>query len=90
MIRLTVPDMTCGHCVATITKAIQAADAAAQVKADVGQASVDVVSDKLSGEAVLGLVTEAGYTPRLEASAAQPVVAGGCGCGGAGGGGCRG
>ena len=32
--KFNVPDMTCGHCVATVTKAVKALDPVAEVKAD--------------------------------------------------------
>lgn len=35
MIELILPDMTCGHCVKTVTATVQALDAQAQVHADV-------------------------------------------------------
>ncbi len=58
-----VEDMSCGHCVATITRAIQAKWPSAQVKADllVGK-TVTVLG--VDGDADLrGVIQEAGYTP---------------------------
>ncbi len=34
MIELTLPDMTCGHCVKTVTSTVQQVDAAATVDID--------------------------------------------------------
>jgi len=34
MIELTLPNMTCGHCVKTVTKAVQQVDAAARLQVD--------------------------------------------------------
>ena len=40
--KFNVPDMTCGHCVATITRAVKAVDPAAEVKADLAGKTVTV------------------------------------------------
>ena len=49
MIAFEVQDMTCGHCVSTITQAVQALDPKARVQADA---------------AALGdAIREAGFTP---------------------------
>ena len=42
--KFNVPDMTCGHCVATVTKAVKALDPAAEVKADLAGKTVTVQS----------------------------------------------
>ena len=42
--KFNVPDMTCGHCVATITKAVKAVDPAAAVTADLAGKTVTVDS----------------------------------------------
>jgi copper chaperone len=44
MQHFNVPDMTCGHCVKTITQAVQSVDAAAQVQADLATHSIGVTS----------------------------------------------
>lgn len=62
MTTLKVPDMTCQHCVATITKLIQQQDPAAQVQTDLPQHTVTVDS-KLSEESLISLLEDAGYTP---------------------------
>ncbi|ARP95400.1 heavy-metal-associated domain-containing protein [Bordetella genomosp. 13] len=59
-IELTVPDMTCGHCVKTITEAVRAAAPEAQVQADVATHQVRV-SGTQRGEAVRAAIREAGY-----------------------------
>ncbi len=46
--KFNVPDMTCGHCVATITRAVKAVDPAAAVKADLAGKTV-TVGDVRSG-----------------------------------------
>lgn len=34
MLKLNVPDMTCGHCVGTVTKAVKSIDSSAAVTVD--------------------------------------------------------
>ena len=58
--RLAVDGMTCGHCVRTITRAVQALDPAAQVAVDLDARSVDVQTD-LPAEQVVAAIVAAGY-----------------------------
>ncbi len=62
MIEFEVKDATCGHCVATITKAVEAVAPAAQVQVDLPThiVRVDGVND---AAAVENAIREAGYTP---------------------------
>lgn len=62
MIEIKVPDMTCGHCVSTITKAVKALDDLAKIDITLSEHLVRVDS-KASKEAVLQSIAEAGYTP---------------------------
>lgn len=41
-IELTLPDMTCGHCVKTVTEVVQQLDPNARVQADVAHHKVTV------------------------------------------------
>jgi len=81
-----VDDMTCGHCVSTITNALAMLDRQAKVNVDLATRRVEVTSTE-AGEAELQeTIKEAGYTPVLvqpdPAAAAQPKRSGcGCGCG---------
>ena len=63
MIEIKVPDMTCGHCASTITKAVKALDAGAQVDIALAEHCVRVES-KASKDALIQAITEAGYTPQ--------------------------
>lgn len=58
-----VPDMSCKHCVQSITRAIQAADANAEIATDLEQHHVTVNGSKLDAPALHAIITEAGYTP---------------------------
>jgi copper chaperone len=62
MIELKVPDMTCGHCVSTITKAVKEVDASAKIEVSLPEHRVRVDS-KVSKEELVRSITEAGYTP---------------------------
>lgn len=62
MLELTLPTMTCGHCVKAVTAAVQSVDPQAQVRCDLAthQVSVDTAAD---AAAVRAAVVEAGYEP---------------------------
>lgn len=78
-----VDDMTCGHCVSTITKAIKAADKDARVTIDLARHLVMVEPTETDAQELSDAIAEAGYTP-VEVQAAtvvaQPTKPGGC-CG---------
>jgi copper chaperone len=63
MLSFEIPTMSCGHCVRTITEAVQALDPAADVKTDLPTHRVDVQTSA-PREAVVARLVEAGYTPR--------------------------
>ena len=52
---LKVSGMSCGHCVRAITRAVQSADAAAEVQVDLDSAEVRV-SSQLSLEQLLAII----------------------------------
>ena len=62
MSHLIVPDMSCGHCVKTITEAITALDASATVSTDVQNKTVSIQS-QLTDADIRHALTEAGYPP---------------------------
>ncbi|NCT82538.1 MAG: heavy-metal-associated domain-containing protein [Comamonadaceae bacterium] len=62
MHRFTLPDMSCGHCVAAITEALRAADAQARVEVDLAARTAEVDS-ALPRETLAAALTEAGYPP---------------------------
>lgn len=63
MFRYQVPDMSCNHCVKTITDAIRTQDASAQVNTDLDTRTVSVQSTTLSDEALRAALSAAGYPP---------------------------
>ena len=62
MIEFNIPAMTCGNCIARVTRAIEGADPAAQVKVDLATKCVRIDSSKAAAvfEDVLKV---AGYPP---------------------------
>ncbi len=62
MIELTINDMTCGGCVASITRVVQGLDPDAKVVADVDSKRVQIES-LIDTEAVVAAITHAGYHP---------------------------
>lgn len=63
----TLPDMSCGHCVAAITEALQAVDAQARVDIDL-PAKTAQVDSALPRDALAAALAEAGYPPTPEPS----------------------
>jgi copper chaperone len=60
MIELTLPDMTCGHCVKTVTRTVQQVDAAATLEIDLPSHRVKIVSPK-PAEVFKAALSEEGY-----------------------------
>ncbi|MBN9310324.1 MAG: heavy-metal-associated domain-containing protein [Devosia sp.] len=59
-----VSDMTCGHCVATVEKAVKGADSSAKVNIDLGSHAVKIESQKPAA-VFAKAIEEAGYTGEL-------------------------
>lgn len=87
MIAFEVNDMTCGHCVSTITRAVKAADTDATVRIDLASHTVNIDPGTADAAALGAAIREAGYTPVAVNPAApgQPAAKaakrGGCCCG---------
>jgi copper chaperone len=82
VIAFDIQDMTCGHCVATITRAVAAVDAGAAVRFDLPAHRVEITSGSVSADILSQSIQDAGYTP--VAANATPAAApkkGGCCCG---------
>ncbi len=76
-----VEDMTCGHCVSTITKALKAVDRDAKVTIDLARQLVMVEPTEADAQDLSDAIAEAGYTPIPAQAAtvdAQPAKAAGC------------
>ena len=62
MLSFQIPNMTCGHCVRAVTEAVQTADPAATVVADLPTHQVQVQTTA-PREAVVAQLAAAGYQP---------------------------
>jgi copper chaperone len=84
MIAFEVKDMTCGHCVSTITKAVRAADKDAKVDIDLARHLVQIEPADADAQELSDAISEAGYTPvPVQAGAASSAASnrgGCCGC----------
>ena len=66
MYQFNVPDMTCGHCASTITKAVRSEDPKAKIEISLGEHRVRVESG-LAQEEIAQCIAEAGYKPTVAA-----------------------
>lgn len=64
MTEFHVPDMSCGHCMAAIEKAVASVDPSADVDVDLAGRRVRVAS-AASSEAMLAAMKAAGYEARV-------------------------
>ncbi len=62
MIELTLPTMTCGHCVRTVTETVQRVDATATVKIDLPTHQVSIESAQ-PGALFAAALSAEGYAP---------------------------
>lgn len=62
MIELKLPTMTCGHCVRTVTQAVQQADPQATVQVDLAAQRVQIQSSLPEAVFAAALAAE-GYAP---------------------------
>ena len=60
--RFSVNDMTCGHCVARIRKAVSALDPAAKIEAELASRTVRIDGDG-TGDDYAAAIRDAGYSP---------------------------
>jgi copper chaperone len=63
MISFQVNDMTCGHCVTSITNALQATDRNAKVAIDLSRHVVRIEHGECGSQALGDAIRKAGYTP---------------------------
>ena len=63
MIAFEVKDMSCGHCVSTITKAVQQTDRDATVRVDLAAHMVTIQPGAADAATLAAAIQEAGYTP---------------------------
>ena len=63
MIAFEVNDMTCGHCVSSITRAVQELDPQAKLQIDLATHRVEIESVRTDAAQLSHAITEAGFTP---------------------------
>ena len=63
MIAFDVNDMTCGHCVGTITQAVKGLDKDAEVRIDLARHRVEIEPQTADARQLAEAIREAGYTP---------------------------
>jgi copper chaperone len=84
MVTFEVKDMTCGHCVSSITKAVRAIDQGAQVTADLATHRVRIEPSGSDSIQLSDAIREAGYTPvpiaDAEMAVGQAAPRSGCCC----------
>lgn len=68
MLEVTLPTMTCGHCVRTVTETVQRIDPAARLNIDLPSQKVSIDS-VAPAQQLIDALTEEGYPP-----AASPRV----------------
>ncbi|MEO8154651.1 MAG: heavy-metal-associated domain-containing protein [Rhizobacter sp.] len=87
MTTFEVKDMTCGHCVGTITKAVKAMDPGATVQIDLATHRVTIDPGDADAAQLCEAIKDAGYTPVAVEASVDSVAAkaaparGGCCCG---------
>lgn len=62
MIEFKLPDMSCGHCVGTVTQTVRLLDPDAKVQVDLASKTVKIESAE-GREPLAEALTEAGYPP---------------------------
>lgn len=84
MFTFEVKDMTCGHCVSNITKAVRAIDQGARVTVDLARHQVQVEPTESDMTQLQDAISGAGYTPvpiaDAEMALVQPAPRSGCCC----------
>ena len=63
MIAFEVNDMSCGHCVSSITRAVKALDKDAEVRIDLATHRVEVEPAIADADQLAAAIEDAGYTP---------------------------
>ena len=86
MISFQVSDMTCRHCVNTITRAVKAVDKDATVQIDLAARRIDIETAAVDAAGLTQVIRDAGYTPlamegvTVPAASAPAARRGGCCC----------
>lgn len=76
MIAFEVNDMTCGHCVSTVTKAVKTVDKDAEVTIDLTRHRVEIEPSEADAADLSDAIKEAGYTPVAIANSTDQTAPG--------------
>ncbi|WP_082568270.1 heavy-metal-associated domain-containing protein [Rhizobacter sp. Root1221] len=68
-----VNDMTCGHCVDAVTKAVKGIDPAAHVSVNLATKRLEVDFAAADARSIQSAIAVAGYTAVEETGSAEPV-----------------
>jgi copper chaperone len=79
MIAFEIQDMRCGHCVAAVTRAVQAVDAAAVVEVDLAARRVCIESGGPDPQRFRDAIAAAGHAARPVTLPPPPPAAGSAG-----------
>jgi copper chaperone len=60
MLKLRIPEMSCGHCTAAVEKAVKSEDPAAKVDIDLGT-KVASITTQVEPQRIRNAIKEAGY-----------------------------
>lgn len=63
MISFEINDMTCGHCVSSVTRAVMALDAQARLQVDLERHRVDIEPAAADAASLAAAIADAGFTP---------------------------
>jgi copper chaperone len=63
MISFQLNDMTCDHCVGTLTKALKSVDHMVKLRFDLAAHRVDIESGRVDAAGMSAAIRQAGYTP---------------------------
>ena len=74
MIEFEVKDMTCGHCVSAITKALQSVDGHARFTINRARRLVTIESTDVDPKQLQDAIADAGYTPLRVEEATAPAA----------------
>lgn len=74
MVSFSVKDMTCGHCVSSITEAVNAVDPGATVRTDLATHRVEIEPAVASAAELRKAIEQAGYAPIAIDGPAGPAV----------------
>lgn len=73
MIHLNVPDMTCGHCVSAVEKAIKSVDPEAKIAVNL-EAKTASIESQVGADAFIAAIDEAGYGAAFKKSCCSHVA----------------